>query len=254
MKSVTRQVPALSRAMVLAVALTAAATQIAVAQTTDSTQPPRARVGPGRALGEGRGMRARIPMRRNFAQPGAPGMRAPAMRVGERGPGPRALLRGITLSVEQEKSLRASQARKLLEAKPLRLEMLSAGTDQQLARLNGDQKALDVATARLTAARSRLDSLRSKRSPVEELRSVLTPDQQKILDKNLADAPQGGRAFGPGRGMGRGMGGGLGTPGGMRFRDGAAPRGFRNAPQPRRPTGEEGEGEATMDRADIPAR
>ena len=79
-----------------------------------------------------------------------------------------------------------------------------------------------------------------KRSPVEALRSVLTPDQQKILDKNLADSPRDGRGFGPGAGMGRGMGpGGFGPGDGMRVRNGGAPRGFRDGPPPRRPTGEE---------------
>lgn len=257
MKSTTRHLPATTRAMLLAAAMTIAATQVAAAQTADSTQPPprgpgmRGGMGPGRGMGPGAGMRARGPMGPDFAGPGQRGRGAPGMPAGGMGPGPRALLRGITLSVEQEKALRASQARHLLEAKPLRIEMLSASTDQQLARLNGDQKALDAATARVTAARSKLDSLRDKRSPVEALRSVLTPDQQKILDKNLSDAPLGGRGFGPGRGMGPD---GFGPQGGMRFRDGAAPRGFRNGPPPRRPAGDDLDDEDSVDDVDIPIR
>ncbi|HPV77001.1 MAG TPA: hypothetical protein PLX31_19000, partial [Gemmatimonadaceae bacterium] len=137
-------------------------------------------------------------------------------------------LRGITLSTDQEKALRATQAKHLLETKPLMLEMLSARTDEQLARLNGDQKALDAASARMTATRTRLDTLRTKRSPIETLRSVLTPDQQKILDKNLAEGPQ--------NRMGRAGQGGQGMRG---FRDGAGPRGFRGGPPPRRPAGDD---------------
>jgi len=97
------------------------------------------------------------------------------------------LLRGITLSTEQEKALRSSRARQLIATKPLMVEMTSARADAQLARLNGDQKALDAATARLQATRTKLDSLRAQRSPVSELRSVLTPEQQKLLDRNLSE-------------------------------------------------------------------
>jgi len=129
--------------------------------------------------------------------------------IGMRGPnGPRALLRGITLSADQEKALRANQARHLLAAKPLMLEMMSARTDAQLARLNGDQKELDAASARLSTSRAKLDSLRGTRTPATELRTVLTPEQQTLLDRNLS-APgfrgnARGRAVGP-RGPREGM-------------------------------------------------
>ncbi len=128
-----------------------------------------------------------------------------------------AMMRGITLSADQEKALRSSQSKHILATKPLMLEMMSARMDEQLARLNGDQKGLDAATARATTARTRLDSLRSQRSPTADLRAVLTPDQQKILDKNLAER-------GPMNRMGRDggpMGPGRAGPSGMRgFRDG----------------------------------
>ncbi|MCC6770420.1 MAG: Spy/CpxP family protein refolding chaperone [Gemmatimonadaceae bacterium] len=99
-----------------------------------------------------------------------------------------ALLRGITLSADQEKSLRANQSRHLQATKPLMLEMMSARTDEQLARLDGDQKALDAAKARRSASRARLDSLRGTRSSASELRAVLTPDQQTLFDRNRATA------------------------------------------------------------------
>lgn len=149
-----------------------------------------------------------------------------------RAPGRMALLRGITLSAEQEKALRGAQAKHLQVTKPLMLEMTSARADVQLARLNGDQKALDAATARMTAARSKLDSLRTSRAPASELRAVLTPDQQKLLDRNLSEMGN------------RGPRGGLGTGEGMRprgFRDSARPGRFRDVPPPRRPGADEPE-------------
>ncbi len=209
-------------------ALTLFAATTAVAQVADSTKRPAPAMRGGAMRGDMmRDGRMRGPGG-DFRQ-GAPGMRAGRGF----GPGRQGFLRGITLSTDQEKALRSAQAKHLLETKPLMMEMLSARTDEQLARLNGDQKALDAASARLTTTRTKLDSLRGKRSPVETLRSVLTPDQQKILDKNLAERgpdARDGRGFGPGQG-GRGMRG---------LRDGAGPRGFRNGP-PRRPAGEDTE-------------
>ena len=219
-----------------AAALTLLASAGVQAQTADSTQPPPARgmrggMGPRMAPGgdvgpgQGGGMRGMQQGRRGGGmRQGAPGRRV----GGQFGPGRGAFLRGITLSTDQEKALRATQAKHLLETKPLMLEMLSARTDEQHARLNGDQKALDAASARMTATRTRLDTLRTKRSPIETLRSVLTPDQQKILDKNLAEGPQ--------NRMGRAGQGGQGMRG---FRDGAGPRGFRGGPPPRRPAGDD---------------
>lgn len=236
MRSTIRQFSVATAALTLLAATTVAA------QVADSTQRPptpgmrggmgpnagmRGRFAPGDDFGPGRGGRMRGPGG-DFRQ-GAPGMRA-GRGLGQ---GRQGFLRGITLSTDQQKALRSAQAKHLLETKPLMMEMLSARTDEQLARLNGDQKALDAASARLTTTRTRLDSLRGKRSPIETLRSVLTPDQQKILDKNLAER-------GPGAGDGRGFGPGEGR--GMRgMRDGAGPRGFRNGPLPRRPAGEDTE-------------
>lgn len=223
-------------------ALTLFAATTVVAQVPDSTPRPPAQ-GMRGGMGPGAGMRGRFapgdadgPRRGGMMRGPAGGFRqgAPGMRAGRGvGPGRQAFLRGITLSTEQEKALRSAQAKHLLETKPLMMEMLSARTDEQLARLNGDQKALDAASARLTTTRTKLDTLRGKRSPVETLRSVLTPDQQKILDKNLAER-------GPNAGVGRGFGPGQGGRGMRGLRDGAGPRGFRNGP-PRRPAGEDTE-------------
>lgn len=194
-------------------ALTVLATTSVAAQVTDSTRQDTlrrpmlrdgSRMNRGVAARAGdRGGRAPGAMRfqgpgrgaRHGIAPGAPGMRA-GMRAGmqtgkqagmRRGGGAMPLLRGITLSTEQEKALRGTRAKQLIAAKPLMVEMTSARADAQLARLNGDQKALDAATARLQATRTKLDSLRAQRSPESELRSVLTPEQQKLLDRNISE-------------------------------------------------------------------
>lgn len=227
------------------VALTLLAASSAMAQTADSTRTPpppsprRGMMGPGGGMrgqfgppGDGapgwgrmRGPMGRGDMGRGFG-PGAPGRGA--MMRGPGGNG--ALMRGITLSADQEKALRSSQAKHILATKPLMLEMMSARMDEQLARVNGDQKGLDAATARATTARTKLDSLRSQRDPTADLRAVLTPDQQKILDKNLAE-----HGAMPRMGRGGAMGPGRGGPDGRGFRDGGmAPRPPRQAPRMRR--------------------
>jgi hypothetical protein len=230
------------------VALTVLAASSALAQVADSTRPtpPPMRGG----AGPGAGIRSRMaPDDARPARPARPGVQRSRRdgrgRGGDFGPGapgrgasfrgnggPRALLRGITLSTDQEKALRAGQARHLMANKPLMLEMMSARTDEQLARLNGDQKALDAASARLSATRVKLDSLRSLRSPTDDLRAVLTADQQKILDRNLAEQatarPMNGRA-----------GGARGAMGPRGFREGVAPRGPRGIVRPGRSDGED---------------
>lgn len=214
------------------------------AQTADSTrtappQPRRGVMGPGAGTrGEfgprpggapGWAMRGGRAGRGGFAQRFGPG--APGRGAGLRSPRGAALMRGITLSADQSKALRSVQAKHILATKPLMLEMMAARMDAQLAQVNGDQKGLDAATARVAATRTRLDSLRSQRSPTADLRAVLTPDQQKILDKNLAERGPAGRgtprgAMGPARG---------GPNGGRSFRDGGqGPRTPGQAPRMRR--------------------
>ncbi|MEP7382066.1 MAG: hypothetical protein ABI910_10290 [Gemmatimonadota bacterium] len=237
MSRITRTLAACSAA------LTVLAASAAVAQSADSTRssPPPTRRG---MMGPGGGMRDRMapndsasPRRGGIMRdrmgrggrggsfaPGAPGRGAMMRSRGGAG----ALMRGITLSTDQEKALRSSQSKHIMASKPLMLEMMSARTDEQLARLNGDQKGLDAATARVTASRTKLDSLRRQRSPTTDLRAVLTPDQQKILDKNLAER-------GPKERMGRMGPGRPGNDGARGFRDGGkSPRGPRNAPRMRR--------------------
>ena len=215
------------------------------AQATDSTRATtRSAVRDSTAAGRETGMRRRIagsddmgprnrddysPRRRGFSSDHPDHFSADGLGGGEhmtrsvefRGPrGHNPLLRGITLSVDQEKALRATHSKQLLQAKPLMIELLAARTDEQIARLDGDQKALDAASARLATSRTRLDSLRSKRASTADVRSILTPDQGKILDRNLSELSD--RSAGANDGSRAGRGGERG-------------RGYRRGPHPQRP-------------------
>lgn len=210
------------------------------AQSADSARRIAPRPGATREMAPERWERHRRSEGGEFG-PGRGGMRFHRSRFGPDGLGDGAsgreagmrfgaglrapLLRGIALSSDQEKALRGSESRHLATAKPLMIEMLSARTDEQLARLNGDQKALEQASARLGAARAKLDSLGSQRSPTRDLRALLSPEQQKILDKNLS---QMGDDRGPGQGGWRDSGG----------RGAMMPRGFRDRMRSRRPYSE----------------
>lgn len=199
------------------------------AQTTDSTRTMRPRRQMSDSTDQGRMMQRDGQHGRMMRE----GARHGAWQDGM-GRGRQAMMRGITLSDAQQRALRTSQVRHLTEMKPLQLEMLSATADARIARLNGDQRALDAATARVTATRDKVRTLASGRSPVSELRSVLTPDQQKILDENLASMANrpaarervgpgaDRRGFAPGQGR-RGFAPGRGAPG-MGPRSGVAPR------------------------------
>ncbi len=147
----------------------------------------------GHRGGEGRfHHRWRGPLEREEGGEVGQGFDAGGMRMGGRlGMRQAPWLRGITLSTEQESRLRAGKAKNLTQAKPLMLEILSARTDEQLARLNGDQKMLDNAMGRLSVARTNLDSLRADRSPTSDLRTVLTPEQQRTFDRNVAEGADG---------------------------------------------------------------
>ena len=109
----------------------------------------------------------------------------------------------------------------------------SVSLDTGKARLKDAVRTYSDLDRQLTQTRTKLDSLRGKGSPIEALRGVLTTEQQRILDKNLAESPRDGRGFGPGRGPGMGADG-FG-PGRGRSPNGMGPRGFRDGPPPRRP-------------------
>ena len=165
------------------------------AQSADSTRAPRPRHQVGDSVGgaerdvhgprmrgmrEGRGTRNMRGTRRDQAMAGREG------RGGMR----RGLMRDITLSDAQQRALRSVQVKRMTEMKPLQLELMSARMDARIARLNGDQKALDAANARLASTRERVQKLAADREPMSELRAVLTPEQQKLLDRNLAESAQ----------------------------------------------------------------
>lgn len=157
------------------------------------------------------------------------------------------MLRGITLSDAQQKALRGERVKHLTSMKPLQVEMISARADAEIAQLNGDQKALDAANARLTSARDQMRKLMADRSPTTDLRNVLTPDQQKIFDKNLADGMQRRASMMRGMQRMRGMGQIRGMqrmrpPGGMGGMGGFRPEMMRRGFGPGAPGGMPGAG------------
>lgn len=133
-----------------------------------------------------------------------------------------AMMRGITLSESQERAMRAIRVKHISSMKPLQIEMITARADAEIAQLNGDQKGLDAANGRLTSSREQMQKLMKDRSPTTDLRGILTPDQQKTLDKNLSDGAQRRTSMRGMQGM-RGMRG----PGGMEgYRQAEPRRGF----------------------------
>ena len=107
---------------------------------------------------------------------GMGGMGGMGMRQG--GPGRRiqALLAGITLTAQQQAAVDSIQA---------------AYTPRMRALFTPGGPPAD------SASRARMAELRSNQD--KDVRAVLTPDQQKIFDKNLAEMPQfGGGRRGPG--------------------------------------------------------
>lgn len=202
-----------SRIAALVAALSITGAGVLVAQSADSTRGPR----PRRQMSDSAGaMRGQFPRAFGRGFGAGPGGRGPTRFAGPGG----GMLRGITLSESQERALKNIRVKHITTMKPLQVEMIAARADAQIAQLNGDQKALDAANGRLTSARDQMRNLMGERSPTTDLRSVLTPDQQKILDKNLTDGAA-RRAS-----MMRGMQGMRGMPGMGGRRGGMQQRGF----------------------------
>lgn len=166
----------------VAAVLTTLGTTALAAQSGDSTRATRR---DSATAGERQLRRGMAPRWQQRVAPGGMGRDRARPALAQRGRRGNALLAGITLSTEQERALRTTRARRVAELKPLLIEGVSARSDVQIAQLNGDQRALDAANARLRANREKLVALRDSQSYVRDLRAVLTPDQQQKLDTNL---------------------------------------------------------------------
>jgi Spy/CpxP family protein refolding chaperone len=101
---------------------------------------------------------------------------------GTRGGPERMLLRGVTLTPEQQQRVRAINEKYQAEGRPLREALRPAMQDARSARQRGDSAAARKAWERTAEQRRGLTALQERR--VTEVRSVLTAEQQKQFDAN----------------------------------------------------------------------
>ena len=113
--------------------------------------------------------------------PGGQGQRRAMMEAPKSGEG---ILKGITLSADQQKKID---------------EMWKANEPRRTAQMEMMQKMRDSGERPDSATRAAMRAERQKQ--VNEYRAVLTPEQQKVFDSNVAEM----------RGRMQGMGGGAGA-------------------------------------------
>lgn len=134
---------------------------------------------------------------------GERGRRGPDQARGRRGP-EAFLLKGITLSADQQKRVDALRQEQAQKSEASRDEFRKSMQEARAARERGDS-----ATAQriFEQNRQRMTQMRDQR--IASLRSILTADQRKQFDANVAEmkqraekreAERGGRHGGPGRG------------------------------------------------------
>ena len=108
-----------------------------------------------------------------------PQAREHAERGGWRGGPGGELLKGITLSPDQKAKLQ--EMRKTEQSKASREQFRKAMADARAARQRGDTAA---AKAQMKTLREEMQKMQEQR--VASIRSILTPDQQRTFDGNLA--------------------------------------------------------------------
>jgi len=101
-----------------------------------------------------------------------------------RGPG-EGLLKGINLTADQKAKLKAM--RESDKSNPANEQFRKAMADARAARQRGDTA---TARAQMQALRPKMEQARERQ--VAAIRSILTPDQQKQFDANLAQWKQHG--------------------------------------------------------------
>jgi protein CpxP len=122
-------------------------------------------------------------------------------RGGRRGDG--ALLRGINLTDTQKDRLKAIRKEQEPEMKKTRDQFAAVMKEAREARQRGD-----TTTARAKMEQVRAQMEKQRETHIAALRTVLTAEQQKQLDANIAtmkERGEGGRHHGarPGAGVGR---------------------------------------------------
>jgi Spy/CpxP family protein refolding chaperone len=114
-----------------------------------------------------------------------------------RGPG-RSALRGVKPTDAQKAQIKAIHAKYESQFKSYRESMKPAMDEAKAARQRGDTAAVRAAFAKTADARQQAQALRSQESA--EIRAILTPDQQKTFDANVAQMKARGDKAGKGHG------------------------------------------------------
>ena len=99
-----------------------------------------------------------------------------------------ASLRGITLSDAEKSQVKAIHAKYSAESKALRESLRPALQEIRAARQARDSAAVKAALAKTTGEREKLFALMERERA--EIRSVLTPENQKVFDANAKTLEQ----------------------------------------------------------------
>ena len=102
---------------------------------------------------------------------------------GEMGPG-RAALRGVKPTDAQKAQIKAIHEKYQTQFKSYRDAMKPAMDEAKAARQRGDTAGVRAAFAKTATQRQQAQALRTQESA--EIRAILTPDQQKTFDANVA--------------------------------------------------------------------
>lgn len=121
---------------------------------------------------------------------------------GQMGPG-RAVLRGVKPTDAQKAQIKAIHQKYQAQFKSIHEAMKPAIDEAKAARQRGDTAAARAAFAKTADSRQQAQALRAQE--IAEVRAVLTPDQQKTFDANVAQMKaRGERGHGEHEGKGRG--------------------------------------------------
>jgi Spy/CpxP family protein refolding chaperone len=114
--------------------------------------------------------------------------RRSAMHEGRGGRGRAGLLRGITLSDAEKTRVKAIHAKYGTEAKSLRASLRPAMQEARAARQKHDSAAVKAAWEKTAGDRQKLQALMQRERA--EIRSALTPENQKVFDANAKTLEQ----------------------------------------------------------------
>lgn len=112
--------------------------------------------------------------------------------------GERGVMRGVKPTDAQKAQIKAIHEKYQAQFKSFRDSMKPAMDEARAARQRGDTTAARAAFAKTAGARQQAQALRQQE--IAEIRAVLTPEQQKTLDANIAQRKAHGDHEGKGRG------------------------------------------------------